>query len=126
MRKNMDQTEIKNEKDKKINKEYRRIKGLFKDLPEHRRSLADGQMRRAAFMRIALEELEETIKTEGTLDVFEQGAYAYNREHPALKSYNATIKNYTAIIKQLNDMLPQDAARVENDGFDSFIARSRD
>ena len=115
----------KTEKDKQIEKEYRRIKRLFGELSEKRKALADSQIKRAAFMRVALEELEETIKKEGTLDVFEQGEYSYNREHPALKSYNTTIKNYIAIIKQLNDMLPQEAEKVTDDGFESFIAKAR-
>ena len=121
----MEEKQVKSEKDKKIDKEYRRLKGLFCELTDQKKAMADSQMQRAAFMRIALEELEETIRIEGTLDLFEQGDYSYNREHPALKSYNATIKNYTAIIKQLNDMLPQEAERVTDDGFEAFISRPR-
>ena len=121
----MEGKQVKSEKDKKIDKEYRRLKGLFCELTDQKKAMADSQMQRAAFMRIALEELEEIIKKDGTLDIFEQGNYSYNREHPALKSYNTTIKNYTAIIKQLNDMLPQEAERVADDGFEAFISRPR-
>ena len=121
----MEEKQVKSEKDKKIDKEYRRLKGLCCELTNQKKAMADSQMQRAAFMRIALEELEEIIKKDGTLDIFEQGNYSYNREHPALKSYNTTIKNYTAIIKQLNDMLPQEAERVADDGFEAFISRPR-
>lgn len=79
----MEEKQVKSEKDKKIDKEYRRLKGLFCELTDQKKAMADSQMQRAAFMRIALEELEETIKIEGTLDLFEQGDYSYNREHPA-------------------------------------------
>ena len=37
-----------------------------------------------------------------------------------IKSYNTTIKNYTTVVKQLNDMLPTDDRKPNNDGFDEF------
>jgi hypothetical protein len=49
-----------------------------------------------------------------------QGDYTIERENPALKSYNTTIKNYTAVIKQLNDMLPAKEEKPKDDGFESF------
>ena len=49
-----------------------------------------------------------------------QGSYDIDRENPALKSYNTTIKNYTSVIKQLNDMLPVEDNNPKDDGFEKF------
>ena len=35
------------------------------------------------------------------------GSYNIDRANPALNGYNITLKNYTSVIKQLNDMLPK-------------------
>ena len=88
------------------NKEYKRLKALLKPLGEEKLKAVDGMIQRAAFMRIALEDLEDVIDREGVLDLFEQGDYTYNREHPAMKSYNQTIKNYNATMKQIIDSIP--------------------
>ena len=37
-----------------------------------------------------------------------QGEYSIDRENPALKSYNTTIKNYQALIKQITELLPNE------------------
>ena len=64
-------------------------------------------------MKVALEDLEAVVDKEGVLDLFEQGDYTYNREHPALKSYNQTIKNYNTVIKQIIELLPNGTEKDE-------------
>ena len=45
-----------------------------------------------------------------------QGTYSIERENPALKSYNTTIKNFQNLLKQISELLPIDIP--ENDGND--------
>lgn len=94
-------------------KEKSRLLKLFGGLEKEKLKIVDGLIERAAFMRVALEDLEAVVNDEGVLDLFKQGDYSYNREHPALKSYNQTIKNYTSVIKQLTDNLPSNAEKDE-------------
>lgn len=49
-----------------------------------------------------------------------QGAYDIERTNPALQGYNVTIKNYTAVIKQLNDMLPSTKQNNSVEAFKDF------
>src|SRR5690606_7254906 len=94
------------EKAKKIKAELTRLKKVFKDLPEDKRRIVDGLMQEAAFMRATLEETREIIDREGVIDRFEQGAQKFLREHPATKVYAAMINRYSAVVKQLIDLLP--------------------
>lgn len=92
-------------KEASIRKEQLRIKKLYKDLPEDRKKLAEKLIERAAFMAVSLAEMEQTINTEGNVVKMPQGDYEIDRAHPLLPVYNAMIKNYTAVIKQLDALL---------------------
>ena len=46
------------------------------------------------------------VEKDGVVTEMCQGNYNIDRENPALKSYNTTIKNYQALIKQITDLLP--------------------
>ena len=94
------------EKAKKIKAELTRLKKVFKDLPEDKRRIVDGLIQEAAFMRATLEETREIIDREGVIELFEQGAQRFLREHPATKVYAALVNRYSAVIKQLIDLLP--------------------
>ena len=92
-------------KEASIRKEQLRIKKLYKDLPEDRKKLAEKLIERAAFMAVSLAEMEQTINTEGNVVKMPQGDYEIDRAHPLLPVYNEMIKNYTAVIKQLDALL---------------------
>ena len=48
-----------------------------------------------------------------------QGSYSINRENPALRSYNISIKNYQSLVKQITELLPKNDISIE-DEFDNF------
>ena len=74
---------------------------------------------KAEFMEDTLEELQIKVKLDGVVTEMCQGDYTIERENPALKSYNTTIKNYSSVVKQINDMLPIEN-KPQDDGFESF------
>lgn len=106
-------TSVTEEKAKKIKTELTRLKKVFKDLPEDKRKIVDGLIQEAAFMRATLEETREIIDREGVIELFEQGAQRFLREHPATKVYASLVNRYSAVIKQLIDLLP-DSKGVDN------------
>ena len=57
-------------------------------------------------MSVTLKELQETINEQGSIELFVNGKQQMLREHPAIKSYNALIKNYNSTIKQLLELMP--------------------
>ncbi|MCG7410586.1 P27 family phage terminase small subunit [Paenibacillus sp. ACRRX] len=108
----------------RIKKEYNRLKRLLKELPKEKLSAADGVIKRVAFMAITLEDLEDDINDNGTVEEFTQGENTYDRQRPAATIYNATIKNYTNACKQLTDLIPAEKKKTDgNDPFQKIMGR---
>ena len=97
-------------KEKRIKKEERNLKKLFKDTPTDKKTLINGLIQRAAFMRITLEDYEADIDENGYVELFSQSEKTepYERERPVVRLYNTMNGNYQKIIKQLSDLLPKD------------------
>ena len=75
----------------------------------------------ACFMYATLEDLKKQINLNGVKEKYKNGQNQYGfRDSVEVKSYNAIIRNYTAIIKQLNDMLPEKKKPTLEDEFDDF------
>lgn len=112
-------------KDERILKEERRLRRVYKDLDKNRLAVADGLIRRAAFMRITLEDMEKDLDENGFVEMFTQSPTTppYEKERVVARHYQQTNKNYQAIIKQLSDLLAKNSSpKGENDdGFDGFV-----
>lgn len=111
----------------RITKEEKRLKRNYKDLQADRKSVTDGLIRRAAYMRITLEDMENDLDANGFYELFSQSENQepYERERPVARQYQTMNKNYQSIIKQLSDLLPKEAPKEEGDGFEEFVM-SRD
>ena len=108
-------------KNKKITKETNKLKKLFKELPENKKKMAEKLIENASFMSITLDELKEDIKIYGVKETYVNGKDQFGfKESIESKSYNVMVKNYMNIIKQLNDMLPEDKKINEDDEFERF------
>lgn len=114
-------------KEDRILKEERRIKRVYKELPKDKTDVTQGLIRRAAYMRITLEDMENDLDENGFVEMFSQSdnQTPYERERPVARLYNTINKNYQSIIKQLSDLLPKVEPKEQDDGFDDFI-RGRD
>lgn len=113
-------------KDERIKKEINRLKRLLKNLPPDRMRSAEGLVKRIAFMQVTLEDLEADINENGTVEMFSQTpGVEYERERPAVKIYNTTIKNYTTACKQLLDLLPENKPKPEADELMQFVKGGR-
>ena len=72
-------------------------------------------------MSITLEDLKKDIIKYGVKETYVNGKDQFGfKESVESKTYNTMIKNYMNIIKQLNDMLPQEKKIDEKDEFDKF------
>ena len=91
-------------------KEIRRLKRLYKELPPKKLALAEGLIIQAARLRVRLDNLWEELQEKGETEWFTQSdkTEPYERERPASRTFTATDKSYQSIIKQLNDMLPEE------------------
>lgn len=115
-------------KKRAITAEEKRLRKIYEKLPKDVMEIADGLIRRAAFMRVTLEGYEDDIGEKGSVELFSQSdkAAPYERERPVARQYNSMNSNYQKIIKQLTDLLPKPeegmAGKGEvDDGFDDFV-----
>lgn len=96
-------------KEQRIIIEDKRLRAIYKDLPKDTLALFDGIIKRAAYMRVTLEDYEADLDADGYTEMFTQSANTppYERERPVARLYNSMNKNYQSIMKQLNDALPE-------------------
>ena len=94
------------------------LKETFEKMDNDKSKLALSLLDEAYFCGDTLKKLKEKITKDGVVTSMCQGAYDIDRENPALKSYNTTIKNYQALIKQITDLLPAEQGN-NNDNFEN-------
>ena len=107
---------------KQIEAEQRRIKPLFKGIAKERRRLVEKQIAQLAFLQVTLDRLVEAVNDSDILEDFCQGAQQFKRENQALRSYNATIKSYLAVSKQLCELLPSEDKQRAGEALLQFVA----
>ena len=106
----------------KIKKEYDRLKALFIGVAENKSELIDELLKKAAFLKVQLDKLEEEIE--------EYGAVIYNKSHTVsketqtYKTFLSSLGTYQAIIKTLNGILGT-SVEDEDDEFDEFIKKAK-
>jgi len=109
------------DKEKRFKREKSRLNRILKDLSKDKKKMAEGLISQAAFMRVTLEELQEIMNTDGPVELFEQGSQRILREHPAAKTYNTMVRNYTAVCKAMFSLLPEEQKQVAADELMEFI-----
>lgn len=109
------------EKDKRINAEQKKLGRIFADIDEKRCGTVQRLIDNAAFMAVTLEDLQTQINENGVVSEYQNGENQWGtKKSPEVEIYNTMIKNYTAIIKQLTELLPEGETK-EDDGFERFV-----
>lgn len=100
--------------------EYQRLMRIYKSLPPNKLAVAEGLIRQAARLRDRLNALWLDLQENGETEMFSQSPNTdpYERERPASRTFTATDKSYQAIIRQLNDMVPE---QQEKDALAEFL-----
>lgn len=113
-------------KKSRISAEEKRLLEIFSPRSDRERGVIEGLIRRAAYMRVTLEDLERDIDERGLVEMFTQSDKTdpYERERPSARLYNTINKNYQTIMKQLSEFVEKSTPNEEadNDGFDEFVA----
>lgn len=107
------------EKEKIIKDEKDKLNKIIKNLGKDEKIYAERLIEQAAFMYATLTELQMIMNREGSIELFEQGAQKLLREHPAAKTYNKMIKNYTSTVKQISEVSPLE--KKEKDKLMDFV-----
>lgn len=89
--------------------EYKNLNDLLQLVPDEKKPIAKKLITELNFMGSTLVKLRKTVKEEGSIELFKNGKQEMLREHPAMRLYNSTVKQYSALFKQLTALLPDDA-----------------
>jgi len=112
------------EKDNRIKKEIRRLKGLFKDIDKNKKSLVFTTIEDVAFMTITMQDIREDIVRKGTTVEYKNGENQYGtKQSPDAQLYLQLSQKQTQAMKLLLDCLPKTQKPVDDkdDGFDEFV-----
>jgi hypothetical protein len=107
----------------RIRKEITRLNKIFVAKSDNEKELLSGLIRRAAFMKVQLDDMEKDLVTNGFVEMFSQSEKTepYERERPLARLYNTLNKNYQTLMKQLGDFVERTEAGEKDDGFDEFV-----
>lgn len=97
--------------------EYERLKKLFLNSENSKTELVDELLKKAAFLKVELEGLENDIRKSGIVQVSNKGNTRINFSY---KAYLQSVSIYSGIIKTLNSILGSSVDEGE-DEFDDFI-----
>lgn len=90
------------------NKELKKLNKIFKNISKDKKDLVQKLIKSAAFMTVELTKLENYISIHGVSETYQNGENQYGTKTSTEASvYNTMIKNYTSIIKQLCELLPE-------------------
>jgi hypothetical protein len=108
---------------KLIDNEIKRLTAIYKeiDLSNAKQRTIKGLIEEAAFMKVTIADLKDTINKDGPIDEMQQGDYFIMRQSPAVQTYNSMIQRYTTVYKELLNVLPPEVKKEETDGFDDFV-----
>lgn len=112
-------------KDEIIKAEKRKLAGIYTRLDKKTKKSVDSLVDEAAFMAASLYELRRIIDEKGYTEEYQNGANQKGvKKCSEVEIYNTMIKNYSAIVKQLTDLIPKESAKSAqnaSDGFEDFI-----
>lgn len=92
---------------KRIKKEKARLAKIYACLPENKLAIITPLIENAAFMKITLDDLQESINTNGCSEEYKNGENQYGKKAAAdLQAYNQLIKNYNKVSERLESLLP--------------------
>ncbi|MGN0489412.1 MAG: hypothetical protein ACI4HO_09145 [Ruminococcus sp.] len=109
---------------REINREKKRLQDIYQDIDDKRKVLANRLIDVAAYTKVKLDQLKLDISENGLTEQFSQSEnqVPYTRKRPAADLFNTMQVNYLKYIKQLDDLLPKSAEKVNViDGFDAFV-----
>lgn len=88
------------------NKELKRLRKIFKNLPKEQLDTAVGLIEHAAFHRVMLDELSQIIARDGMIESYQNGENQKGiKKSAAVDSYDKAVGTYSKIIKQLTEIL---------------------
>ena len=106
---------------RQITTEKNKLLNIFKDSANNIKKIAAPLIENASYMKVELSYLKKYNIENGIKEFYMNGKGQFGyKESVESKTYNTMIKNYIAVIKQLNEILPKGKEIDTDDGFDGF------
>lgn len=100
-------------------KEFKDVSKIVRKLSPAKKELAMKLLSKAMFMEVELEKLQDILKEKGWTEEYQNGANQYGiKKSTEGDVYNTMIKNYTAVIAKLNDLVKEDAQQTSDELMD--------
>ena len=93
----------KQQREELIDKEYKKLMKIYKNVPEQKKNLVQNLCKQLSFCMVTLQEVKDDILEKGTIVEFTQGSQHYLKENPSVGVFNRLCKTYQSLLKQLND-----------------------
>lgn len=104
--------------EKEISKEIKRLTEL---VPEDRKGAARELIRNLAFTSVLLKDLQKQLMEVGIKEKYKNGENQFGfKESVEHKSYNQNIKNFVALVKTFNALLPASEQLDPDSEFDKI------
>ncbi len=112
--------------DKRTKSELKKLTSLFRDIPKDKKELCVKLIENASFMAILLDDLQDDIRNNGFMDIYTNGEHQKGRKRSvAADLYMTTVKNYSSVIKQLTDLLPDNQQAAAGEALKDFLAAGK-
>ncbi|MDE6182050.1 MAG: hypothetical protein K2F59_02440 [Eubacteriales bacterium] len=87
--------------------ELEKFNKIFENIEENKRYIVQNLIENAVFMAVELKKLQKIIRKNGCTETYQNGNNQYGKKKSSeVEVYNSMIKNYSSVIKQLTDLLP--------------------
>lgn len=107
-------------KEPRIKTEFNRLKTIYSDLPDSKKAIVFPLLQNLAFMKITLDDLQQSINENGCSEDYKNGENQYGRKAAAdLQAYNSLIKNYNAVSDRLEKLLPPEKKESRLEAFNN-------
>ena len=106
---------------RQITIEKNKLQKIFKACDKNTQKIAHPLIENASYMKTELAHLKKYNIENGIKEFYMNGKGQFGyKESVESKTYNTMLKNYISVIKQLNEMLPEQNKINEEDEFDKF------
>ena len=93
------------------------LRDVLKLIPTDKETIGRGLVDELIFMIDVLTKLKKEIRENGVVDANENGV----KESPAIRSYNAVLKNYSTLWKQLEMLLRKEDRAAMPSALNEFL-----
>lgn len=94
-----------------------KIEKTFIDMDNEKGVLGLSILEEVKFQKDTLKKMRKEITGSGLVDEYN----AYKRSNPIIAGYNAMIKNYSQLVRQLIDLLPNDVNVDTTEELEEFL-----